>query len=101
MEQLHGDFAAYLHNTYLAEYQQYYTLDGSHEAACKSIIREIVAHEDAVIDYVYDGYTAINDITPAQLKHFIRSRANTLLQSMNMPPEYNLVGTDVIAAWFY
>lgn len=100
-EQLHGDFAAYLHNTYFNELYEAGMYMPDHENLCKSVIREIVAHEDAVIDYVYDGYTSINDITPAQLKYFIRSRANTLLQSMNMSPEYELVGPDAIASWFY
>lgn len=101
MEQLHGDFAAYLHNTYVKETYEAELHLYNHEGQCKAIIQEIVAHEDAVIDYVYEGYTSINDITPAQLKHFIRSRANILLQSMHMSPEYELSGIDAIAVWFY
>ena len=98
MEQLHGDFAAYLHNTYLSELG-YTPLD--HEANCYKIITEIINHEDAVIDYVYGDIPSINDITPDQLKTFIRSRANTLLASMNIPEMYTITQPNPIAVWFY
>ena len=98
MEQLHGDFAAYLHNTYLSELG-YTPLD--HEANCYKIINEIINHEDAVIDYVYGDIPSINDITPDQLKTFIRSRANTLLASMNIPEMYTITQPNPIAVWFY
>ena len=97
-EQLHGDFAAYLHNTYLSELG-YTPLD--HEANCYKIINEIINHEDAVIDYVYGDIPSINDITPDQLKTFIRSRANTLLTSMNIPEMYTITQPNPIAVWFY
>lgn len=97
-EQLHGDFAAYLHNTYLSELG--YSPTG-HVEKCHAIIQEIISHEDAVIDYVYDGIPAINDITPDQLKIFIRSRANTLLSSMHLPELYVLHAPNPIAIWFY
>lgn len=97
-EQLHGDYAAYLHNTYIQElgYMPY-----EHEANCYRVIREIISHEDAVIDYVYDGISSINDITADQLKIFIRSRANTLLTSMGMQEYYTLHLPNPIASWFY
>lgn len=97
-EQLHGDFASYLHNTYLTELGYEPT---GHREKCIAVIEAIIAHEDAVIDYVYDGIPAINDITPDQLKVFIRSRANTLLESMNMAPLYDLGASNPIASWFY
>lgn len=101
-EQLHGVFAAYLHNTYVAEK----TANGEHlpfhQEACRDVIHEIVRHEDAVIDYVYEGIPSINDITPEQLKVFIRSRANTLLAEMDFTPQYDISQqANPIASWFY
>ncbi len=96
-EQLHGVFAAYLHNTYLLESGGYPV---GHEDRCRSILSEIVNHEDAVIDYVYDSMPSINDITPQHLETFIRSRANTLLESMGMSPQFT-INDDKISQWFY
>lgn len=100
-EQLHGEFAAYLHNTYTSELllKDPYALN-NHEENCKNVLAEIIAHEDAVIDYVYDGIDTINDITPSQLKSFIRVRANTLLQDMNFSQGYTATD-DRISHWFY
>lgn len=98
MEQLHGDFASYLHNTYLSELG--YEPTGHHEK-CIKVLQEIIAHEDAVIDYVYGDIPAINDITPDQLKTFIRSRANTLMESMNMSHIFIITQPNPIASWFY
>jgi len=96
-EQLHGVFAAYLHNTYLKELG--YVPEG-HIEKCLMVINEIIKHEDAVIEYVYEGSASINDITPLQLETFIRSRANTLLDSMGMPKQFDL-HEDKISTWFY
>jgi len=96
-EQLHGVFAAYLHNTYISELG--YVPDG-HIKNCLDVIDEIIRHEDAIIEYVYDGVGSINDITPQQLETFIRSRANTLLESMYLPQHFE-IGDDKISQWFY
>jgi ribonucleotide reductase beta subunit family protein with ferritin-like domain len=96
-EQLHGVFAAYLHNTYLGELG---FIPKHHHANCIKVLYEIIAHEDAVIEYVYDGIDSINDITPIQLEIFIRTRANAILESMGMPREFE-VGEDKISTWFY
>lgn len=96
-EQLHGVYAAYLHNTYISELGGF--PDG-HEEKCKAVLAEIVEHEDSVIDYVYDGIDTINDITASQIKTFIRARANTLLNDMGFSAEYDLE-EDKISKWFY
>ncbi|MHB8098106.1 MAG: ribonucleotide-diphosphate reductase subunit beta [Sulfuricurvum sp.] len=101
-EQLHGVFATYLHNTYMTEKANIGIQFPRHEELCRNVINEIVRHEDAVIDYVYEGIQSINDITPEQLKVFIRSRANILLTDMNFTPEYELVNlANPISTWFY
>jgi len=97
-EQLHGDFAAYLHNTYISELG-YYPV--GHQEKCIAIIQEIIAHEDAVIDYIYGDIPVINDITPEQLKVFIRSRADTLMELMHMPHIFSITQPNPIATWFY
>ncbi|MCI4437873.1 MAG: ribonucleotide-diphosphate reductase subunit beta [Ignisphaera sp.] len=104
-EQLHGDFAAYLHNTYIEELatsgipSDYMYI---HNLNCVNVIKEIIAHEDAVINYVYEGIDSINDITPEQLRIFIRSRANVLLTKMNFAPMYDIQSSeDKISQWFY
>lgn len=102
MEQLHGDFATYLHNTHIAEYSRYVGTfnNAKHTEECQQVMTEIVTHEDSVIDYVFEGETSINDITPGQLKLFIRARANEVLVSMGMPEMYD-VSSNPIAEWFY
>jgi ribonucleotide reductase beta subunit family protein with ferritin-like domain len=100
-EQLHGDFAGYLHNTYVQELLASGDSIPDHDRLCRNVIREIISHEDAVIDYVFDNIQSINDITPDQLKVFIRSRANTLLAMMNMSPEYEIPTSNPITSWFY
>jgi len=98
-EQLHGVFAAYLHNTYIKETG---TNLIEHTKKCTDILLEIVKHEDSIIDYVYLDIPSINDITPTQLKTFIRSRANTLMTEMHMSPLFVVDSNkDAISKWFY
>lgn len=101
-EQLHGVFAAFLHNTYTNESIQANTnYDATkHKADCLRVIESIVYHEDAVIDYVYKDDKKINDITPEELKWFIRSRANQVLLD-NGFEAYYLVTNNPVADWFY
>ena len=62
---------------------------------------EIIRHEDSVIDYTFSGNIAINDITSAQLKVFIRSRANNALELLGLDPLYEEESDNPIASWFY
>lgn len=101
-EQLHGVFATFLHNQYLKEliaadptFDLY-----KHTEDCHNVIRSIIAHEDAVINYVYEQDASINDITADELKAFIRSRANLVLSDMGFLPEYK-IDKNPIAEWFY
>ena len=98
-EVLHGVFATYLHNTYVEEYGKDFPLN-NHVRNVDILIREVVAHEDAVIDYIFSGDLPINDTTATQLKAFIRSRANSVLTELNMNTLYD-VYDNTIAEWFY
>jgi len=89
-EQLHGDFASYLHNQYLKEMKEAgmpVNLD-EHKNKCLQVIQAIVAHEEGVVDYVFSATKTINSISPKELKAFIRSRANTTLQDMGFDSYY-------------
>jgi len=100
-EQLHGELAKGLFLTYLQENEKHkvYDLTGLHTDILK-VAKEIVAHEDAVIDYTFPGNIAINDITGNQLKLFIRSRANWVLESLGYEPYYT-IESNPIGDWFY
>ena len=102
-EVLHGQLASYLHSTYIEEYNQQtgnaFDLQ-RHRANIITLVDEVVAHEDAVIDYTFPGQIAINDITSEQLKSFIRSRANSVLQDLDADYSY-LVTSNPIGEWFY
>lgn len=101
-EQVHGVFASFLHNTYVKETHQVgLPFDTElHKLNCIKVIESIVYHEDAVIDYVFKDDLKINDISPDELKWFIRSRANQVLIDNGFEPHY-LVLTNPIADWFY
>jgi len=100
-EQLHGDFASYLFKTVLAEDQKIKGIDRELlQYNIDQVIEEIIGHEEAVIDYTFSGDIAINDITSAQLKLFIRSRANATLTLLGYEPKY-VIEADPIGDWFY
>ncbi|MFW9602497.1 MAG: ribonucleotide-diphosphate reductase subunit beta [Prevotella sp.] len=101
-EQLHGVFAAFLHNTYISELSQStipFDIE-QHKTNCKKVIQTIVQHEDAIIDYVYSTEKSINDITADELKSFIRSRANLVLTDMGFEELY-IIDKNPISEWFY
>lgn len=101
-EQLHGVFAAFLHNTYISELSQstiHFDIE-QHKTNCKKVIQTIVQHEDAIIDYVYSTEKSINDITADELKSFIRSRANLVLTDMGFEELY-IIDKNPISEWFY
>ena len=101
-EVLHGEFAAYLFNTYTSEASSVY--DARMNKLQEEILfvaEEIVRHEDGVIDYLFgtkDRY--INGINSVQLKSFIRHRVNYVLNSIGMADKYE-IENDTIAKWFY
>ena len=104
MEQIHGVFASYLYNTYLAEHEKHTNcnLRNSKEYTThlNTIVNEIISHEDAIIDYVFRNSDSINDITADDLKTFIRERVNFVMKELN----YDIVYFDInstIADWFY
>jgi len=100
-ETLHGIFASFLHNTYIKEHGSNFD-KRAHNKLVHSMVKEIIAHEDAVIDYVFDGVDSINDITPDQLKKFIRSRADLTLEELTIRAIYNINSEDnPIEEWFY
>ena len=101
-ETLHGVLASYLHNTWWKETNESVkdAIYSSHCHNVHNIIREVVSHEDAIIDYVFKGLKSINDITPAQLKAFVRSRADSTLTELNIPTLYDITNNP-ISEWFY
>lgn len=103
-EQLHGEFAAYLFNTVQSEEKAAGVLTPEIAAQRKSDINammtEIIQHEDDVIDYTFSGAIPINDITAAELKIFIRSRANEVFAMLGYEPRYDESG-NTIGKWFY
>lgn len=101
-EQIHGNFATYLFKTYLHEdlnNGRHLDRDKLHKDIL-TLIDEIIAHEDSVIDYTFSGDVAINDITSIQLKTFIRSRANEVLDMLWYEPVFE-IDENPIADWFY
>lgn len=100
-EQLHGNFAAYLFTTNLSENSK---LDLFDETQLKldvhRVLGEVVTHEDAVIDYVFNGVTTINGISADQLKTFVRSRANETLTLLGYDTSFT-IQANPIADWFY
>ncbi len=98
-ETLHGIFASYLHNTYIEEFGESFPFK-EHEENVNTLVREIISHEDAVIDYVFRGEASINDITPSHLKSFIRSRADSTLTECGFKTIYDVVDNP-ISKWFY
>ena len=58
--------------------------------------------QDAVIDYTFSGSISINDVSPDQLKVFIRSRANEVLGLLGLRSDYYKdLEINPIADWFY
>ena len=102
-EVMHGNYAAYLFKTVLYEDSNGQQLIDKPQLTDDiiNLISEIIAHEDAVIDYTFDGCTAINDITADQLKIFIRSRANEVMTLLGFTPIYETSADNKIADWFY
>lgn len=101
-EQLHGVFAAFLHNQYLKELKEAevdFDMD-RHTENCGNVIKAIVQHEDAVVDFVYSTESTINDISADDLKAFIHSRANLVLSDMGFKTMY-VIDKNPIASWFY
>lgn len=101
-ETLHGVLASYLHNTWWEETKESVKefSYSSHSHNVHNVVRQIVSHEDAIIDYTFKGVKSINDITPAQLKAFVRSRADLTLTELNLPTMYD-IANDPISEWFY
>lgn len=101
-EDLHGVFATYLHNTRLKETLKVDpTFDvQKHHKNVLSLVDEVIAHEDAMIDYIFMGDLPINDITGPQVKLFIRSRANEVLTGLGFTAYYE-VPSNPIGEWFY
>lgn len=100
-EVLHGEFAAYLFNTYRDEEATNSSGSLYLTSEIQQVAEEIVRHEDAVIDHLFtteDKY--INGINSVQLKSFIRHRVNYVFSSIKMLDKYK-VDNDNIAKWFY
>jgi len=99
-EQLHGVAASFLHNT-LMEERNLDSLDiEEHTMDVMDVVDEIVTHELAVIQFLFQGVDSINDITADQLISFIFSRVDQVLHDLGLPMVYNITDNP-IANWFY
>jgi|SaaInl8_200m_RNA_FD_contig_81_127101_length_10369_multi_3_in_0_out_0_10 ribonucleoside-diphosphate reductase beta chain len=101
-EEIHGVAATYLHNTRLKEMQiadPKFDLDKHHKNVLK-LVKEVIGHEDDMIDFIFPGTSPINGITGAQIKVFIRSRANNVLNDLGFDSLYE-IDENPIADWFY
>ncbi len=102
-ETIHGQYATLLHNTFIDETNMtgtQFPLE-AHTTNVQRLVKEVVAHEDAVIDYLFRDDEEINDITASQLKVFIRSRVNLVMGDLRLPTIYEESTDNLIAAWFY
>jgi ribonucleotide reductase beta subunit family protein with ferritin-like domain len=104
-EQLHGEFAAYLFKTVIDEDGKRPSTEpcintNSIESTVNNILQEIIEHEDAVINYMFKSTEHINGITSEQLKVFIRSRANHVMDILGYKDIYS-IQHNTIADWFY
>jgi len=96
-EDLHGEFAAYLFNTYVNE------LGKSSEEFKYDIItvaKQIAEHEFAVVDLIYKDSSSINHTTAYQFKEFIKHRINRSFGKIGLEPLYEVTDTS-IQEWFY
>lgn len=101
-ETLHGTFASYLFKTVLDEDSKIKSIDKQQlESDIYAVMAEIIEHEDAVIDYTFSGSEKINDVSGADLKMFIRSRANEVLDMLDIGTQRHTLLENPIAEWFY
>ena len=102
-ETIHGEFAKFLYHTLLKETLEE---DPSYdikalEDAIVEIGAEILAHEDAVTDYIFETEeTTINAISRKELKGFTRERMNFVFESLNVTTRYKDC-TNTISDWFF
>lgn len=102
-EQLHGDYAGYLFNTLIAENANsktpVYDTSNLHKDII-NLLEEVIDHEDSVIEYTFGNTPSINNTSPADLKAFIRSRANKALTLLGYDAHF-VVEDNPIEQWFY
>lgn len=99
-EVLHGEFSSYLFTTYLKEAGANINVEQLKEDIYK-LAGHIIAHEEAVIDLLFTtDDKSINGINSIQLKTFVKSRMNYVLQSLGYTPIYD-ESNNLIAKWFY
>lgn len=102
-ETLHGNVAGYLFKTVLSEDAnngKSIDIDKLNQDIAQ-LTKEVIEHEDSVIDYTFMADAPINDITANQLKTFIRSRANESLELLGRSPYCIINKPNPIADWFY
>jgi len=101
MEQLHGDFSAYLFKTYLSEWEPTILEMDLLVENMGTILNEVVRHEEAIIDLVFKDTNKINGITAQDLVEFVRHRANRVIDTLGVDiPKYT-EGSNPIKDWFY
>jgi len=108
-ETIHGLFAGYLYTTYLSELKEAITeeeystfmLDLGNKQT--EVANEIINHEVAVINYLYNDITYINDISADNLINFVYSRANEVIKTLDANVKQFTIDETVntIPEWFY
>ena len=96
-EDLHGEFAAYLFNTYTNELG---TSINDYKEDILAVAEQIVSHEFAIVDLIYKDTDSINHTTANQFKNFIKHRVNRALEKIGIAPTYEVTNTS-IQEWFY
>lgn len=98
----HANFGAWLFNTLKHEYPEFWVDDFKkhiYEAA-----RHTVQLEDAFIDYAFNySSNAVRDLTPTQLRQYIRLRTNTRLNDLGLKTNWKNLDNEAIKdfmAWF-
>jgi len=97
-EALHGVFASYLFNTYVAESGK--PIPAEVADTILAVATSIIDHEDSMIDYIFSNTESINSIRPQEMKLFIRSRTNSVFEMLNLPLPYQNT-TNTVEEWFY
>lgn len=99
-EDLHSQGGCWLFRTFIEENQSIWTDD--FKKTIYQAARDVVALEDAYIDYVFQG-EPVEGLSPEQLKAYIRYRADIKLQDLGLKRNWKNLNMDeatYVANWY-
>lgn len=97
-EGLHANASAWLFNEYKKDYPKEFNPELGEEI--KEMARTVVALEDDYVDRIFKlAPNGIEGLSPAQVKQYVRFRANDKLIDLGMKPMYNKVKTHELDWW--